>query len=76
MEEADYLKTVFSDLTFMLAADPYKVQSNSASATLSIQEDPTIKVIFAATGAQMKVSATTTTGKKYTITLVIHKSQV
>ena len=36
LEEADDSNTVFSDHTFMVAADPNQVQSHSASATSSI----------------------------------------
>ena len=60
-EEVDNSKIVFSDFTFVVTASPDKVQSHYASATSAIPEDPTIKDIFYATGAQMQVSATTST---------------
>ena len=50
-EEADDSKTVFSDLTLTVAASPDQVQLHSASATLSVPEDPTIKGKFSAEGA-------------------------
>ena len=75
-EEADDSKTVFSDLTFTVAASPAQVKLFSASAKLAIPDDPNIQGIFDAAGAQMKVLATTTTSETDTVSLVIPKSQV
>ena len=69
-------KTVFSDLTFMIATLPDLFQSHSASATSPIPEDTTIKCISAAAGDQTQVLATTTKSDTDTVTLVIPKSQV
>ena len=74
--EADYSKTVFSDLIFKVTSDPYQVQSHSDSATSVIPEDPTIEGIFAAAYARMQVPVTTPTSNTDTVTLVIHKSLV
>ena len=76
MKKADDSKTVFSDLTFTVPTSPAQVQSYFDSAILAIPEDATIKVIFAAAGAQMQVEATTTTINTNTVTLVIPKSQM
>ena len=75
-EEADDSKTVFSDLIFTVAANPYQVQLQSTLATLDIQEDNTIKFIFSVAGAWMQVQATTTTSNTYTVNLLIPKFQV
>ena len=60
----------------MVAAAPDRVQMHSTSATSAIPEDPNIKVVFAATGDRMQVLVDATTRDTYTVTIVIHKSQV
>ena len=70
----DDYKPVFSDITLTVAAAPDRVQSHSVSATTSITEDPTIKSIFAASGARMQVSVATTQSAIDTITIKIPKS--
>ena len=75
-KEKDYQNTVFSDLTFTVAAAPAQVQSQYGAATSSIPYDPTIKGIFAAAGAKIQVSESATTSDTYNVTLEIPKSQV
>ena len=76
LKEVDDYKSVFSDITFTVVTDPDIVQSHSASATTSIAEDPTIKVIFSAVGNQIKVPAAVTPGAINIIRIEVTKSQV
>ena len=69
LEEVDDSKIVFSDLTFTVAAYPAQVQTQSTRSTSAIPEDPTIKGIFSAAGAWMKMLATTTTRNTETLPL-------
>ena len=75
-EEADYSSTVFSDLTFTVAAASDQVQSYTTSAISAITEDTTIKGIFNAIYSQIQVSGTTTTSDTETVTLVIPNPRV
>ena len=67
-EEVDDSKSVFSDITFTVATASDIFQAHSVSDTISIPEDPTIKGIFPAAGAQMQVSADATPSDIDTIT--------
>ena len=67
---------MFIDLTFMVATPPAQVQSHSTSATSAIPEDTTIKGIFVAVGAQMRVLVAATKSDTDTVNLEIPKSQV
>ena len=75
-KELEAYNTVFSDLTFTAADAPDRVQSNSDSATSAIPEYPTIKGIFAATGAWMQALAVARKSDTDIVTLEIPKSQV
>ena len=55
---------------------PSRVQLHSASATLAIPEDPTIKGIFADTGDWMKISASANKSDTDIFIIEIPKSQV
>ena len=72
----DDSKSVFSDITFTVAATPYRVQAHYVLDTTSIPEDPTIKGNFAAAGAQMQMTAAETSSAINTFTIGIPKSQV
>ena len=73
-EEVDDPKSVLSDITFTVAAYPAIFQAHSASATKSIQEDPTIKGISFSSGARMQVLDAATPSAIDTITIEIPKS--
>ena len=77
-EENDDIRSVFSDLTFTVAAAPtsYQTYLKSDATGTEIPEEPTIKGIFAAAGDGMQVPAGAAPHSMDKITVEIHKSQV
>ena len=77
-EGNDDTRLVFSNLKFTVVAAPTTAQAYSASAATgtAIPEDPNIKGIFSASGAQMQVSAAAAPRSMDTITVEIPRSQV